>query len=405
LKVAILDLFGGSGGVGRCTREILRQLDADGVRTILCGQSHVVDSFKVCREETPNLRAANLERPKFSLRSLRLKIAGKYGSHSSLLANTLLQETMTAACAMENCLRMPTLVNYPQVIGPPSGHKDFCIFLHDLNWRLYPGNFQDPDLTDRNCRGWAERASKIITNSECTRDEVIESYQCASDKVVAAPLAPFRENNNQKFEAAQYLSLLGLRPGNFHLFPGVWGLHKGHDTLTEAMEISQDTIPVVVTCGKPLDGRTGGTGALAAMRSSLAARWDKLIAEKKLVVVSSVSELEMQALRDGCRAYVLPSQYEGFGFPLVEAIYHFRPAIVSDIKAHKEILNRYSQYKLASLFPPNSSSALASELDRAASEPVPPPKDWQKNIEATWSWKNAVQTILSALGPEAAMKQ
>jgi glycosyltransferase involved in cell wall biosynthesis len=196
-----------------------------------------------------------------------------------------------------------------------------------------------------------------------------------------------------------------LLAGRFYLFPGVFGLHKGHDTLTEAIEMSQGADPVVVTCGKPLNGIMGGTGALTAMRRSLAARWDKLIAAKKLVVVGGVSELEMQALRDGCRAYVLPSQYEGFGFPLVEAIYHHRPAIVSDIEAHREILNRYSQYKLATLFPPDSSGALAGELNRITSKPVQTPRDWKMGIEATWSWKNTVRGILAALTSETAFKR
>jgi alpha-1,3-rhamnosyl/mannosyltransferase len=406
LRVVILDLFGASGGVGRCTREILQQLEKDRLPAVLCGQSHVVDSFKDRRQGMLNLCVANLEQPKFSLKSFRIKLASRSKSNSSRLADVLLQETMKAVSVRDGCLPRPILVNYPQVIAPPSNHKGFCIFLHDLNWRLYPGNFRDPELTDRNCRGWMERASKVITNSECTRHEVIEYYQCDPDKIVAAPLAPFVENISKDFDKSQYLATLGLMAGRFHLFPGVWGLHKGHDTLTEAIEMCQQGAdPVVVTCGKPLNWMSDSNGALVAMRSSLAARWDKLIAKKKLVVVGGASELEMQALRVGCRGYVIPSQYEGFGFPLVEAIYHHRPAIVSDIKAHKEILNRYSQYKLATLFPPDSSSTLAAELNRVYSETTQVPNDWQKIIEATWSWKNTVQKILSALTSAAALKQ
>jgi len=404
LRVVILDLFGGSGGVGRCTRELLRQLETERVPTVLCGQSHVVDSFKATWQATPNLHFENLEQPKFSLKSLRIKLASRCESSSPRLADALLQGTKKAAFIGKDAW-VPILVNYPQVIAPPSRHKGFCVFLHDLNWRLYPGNFPDPELTDRNCRGWVERARKVITNSECTRNEVIKHYQCAADKVVAAPLAPFDEKISSGFAPSQYLASLGLLAGRFYLFPGVFGLHKGHDTLTEAIEMSQGADPVVVTCGKPLNGIMGGTGALTAMRRSLAARWDKLIAAKKLVVVGGVSELEMQALRDGCRAYVLPSQYEGFGFPLVEAIYHHRPAIVSDIEAHREILNRYSQYKLATLFPPDSSGALAGELDRITSKPVQTPRDWKMGIEATWSWKNTVRGILAALTSETAFKR
>lgn len=405
MRVVILDLFGGSGGVGRCTREIIRRLGAERVPTVLCGRSHVVDSFNYGQQAMPYLRVANLERPKFSLTSIRIKLASRAESNSPRLADALLRGTMKATSAGERVLRTPIFVNYPQVIAPPSRHENFCVFLHDLNWRLYPGNFPDAELTDRNCRGWVERAAKVITNSECTRDEVIERYQCAPEKVVPAPLAPFDEPITEDFNASNYLTSLGLMAGHFYLFPGVFGLHKGHDTLTEAVEMSQGADPVVVTCGKPLHGIMNTTGALAAMRRSLADRWEKLIAQKNLVVVGGVSELEMQALRGGCRAYVLPSQYEGFGFPLVEAIYQHRPALVSDIKAHQEILNRYPQYKLATLFPPGSSGALAAELNRDFSQPEPMPENWRTSIEATWSWKHAVQKILSALTSASALKQ
>jgi glycosyltransferase involved in cell wall biosynthesis len=394
LKVVILDLFGGSGGVGRCTREILRQLAMENVPAMLAGQSHVVDSFRNGWKLPADLRLANLEQPKFSLKSLKIKFAARCKSSSSQLANVLLEETIKAA-GHENSL--PVLVNYPQVIAPPTRREKFSVLLHDLNWRLYPGNFQEPELADRNCRGWVERAAKIITNSECTRNEVIERYGCDPRKVIAAPLAPFADGTGENFDAAGYLASLGLVAGRFHLFPGVFGLHKGQDVLTEAIEISQAADPVVVTCGRPLDGIDGSTNALAAMRRALASRWDKLVTQKKLVVVSGVPEPKMRALRNGCRAYVLPSQYEGYGFPLAEAVWHHRPAIVSDITAHREILNRYPQYKLATLFPPGAAEALAEKLNQDASNPIPKPADWQKQIETAWSWKNTVQKILSTL--------
>jgi glycosyltransferase involved in cell wall biosynthesis len=405
LSAIILDLFGGSGGVGRCTREILRQLEVENVPTMLCGQSHVVDSFTDCRQTVPSLRLANLERPKLSLKSLKIKSASRSGSRSPWLANVLLDETAKCASSGANGLPMRIFVNYPQVIAPPTRHPEFCVFIHDLNWRLYPGNFSDPDLTDRNCRGWVERATKVIANSDCTRDEIIQRYQCAPEQVLAAPLAPFQQQLPQDFDALTYLSGLGLNAGHFNLFPGVWGLHKGHATLTEAIEISRGIYPVVVTCGMPLDGIHVSTTAVAALRNSLAARWDKLISEKKLVVVSRVSETGMQALRAGCRAYVLPAQYEGYGFPLAEAIYYYRPVIVSDIKAHREILARYPQYKLATFFPADSSGTLAEKLHDIDDRPLTLPKDWQKSIETTWSWKNTIRVILPALNADAGLKQ
>jgi hypothetical protein len=396
LSIVILDLFGGSGGVGRCTREILRQLEHDRISSTLCGRSHVIDSFTSAQPQTAFVQFANLEQPKLSLRSLNLKLAARSGPDSPKLANTLLHQSRKAATVAADPFNIPILVNYPQLIAPPSNPEIFGVFIHDLNWRLYPGNFPNPEQTDRNCRGWVERATRVVTNSECTRDEILQHYNCNPEKVIAAPLAPFRGNPTQKTDSTKYLAGLGLVANQFYLYPGVWGLHKGHETLITALESTQNADPVVVTCGHPLDGLTGTPSALAAKRRSLANRWENLVAKRKLVVVRGITDLEMQTLREGCRAYVLPSEYEGFGFPLVEAIYHHRPALVSDIQAHQEILGRYPQYQMAIKFKATSGESFAAELSRVP-EAGPAPVGWQSDIEATWSWHHTVQRILTAL--------
>lgn len=396
-SIIYLDTFGASGGVGRCTRELLRQLEREAVPTLLCGRSHVVDSFKTYHPATRFLQYANLDRPRFRPGAIAIKLAAKSAANSPRLADTLLKESRKAGLRWDRNSAGPVLVNYPQVLAPPSETGAFCVLLHDLNWREYPGNFPDPELTDRNCRGWVERAAKVITNSECTRDEVIKHYDCAPDKVVAAPLAPFAVKTAYGFDAEKYLKSLGLVAGRFYLYPSVWGLHKGHNTLTAALEQSQESDPVVVTCGQPLEGINSSPNPIAALRRSLADRWATLLAAKKLVIVQGISDGELQALRDACRAYVLPSEYEGYGFPLAEAVYHHRPALVSDIKAHREILDRYPLYQLATWFSPTASESLAVELRRAAPQLVTMPTGWQRSIEATWSWKNTVDRMLQGM--------
>ncbi len=190
MKAVIVDLFGASGGVGRCTYEILQQMEADEVPAVLVGQSHVVDSFRERLPAMQHLSMVNLEHPKFSLKSLKIKQAARNAAGSPRLADTLLLEARKAVRG-QSATSAPILVNYPQIAAPPTVRSEFSILIHDLNWRLYPGNFPDPDLIDRNCRGWVDRAVKVIANSECTRDEIIERYACAPNKVMAAPLAPF----------------------------------------------------------------------------------------------------------------------------------------------------------------------------------------------------------------------
>lgn len=392
MDMAILDLFGGSGGVGRCTCEILRQLSLEQTPIMLCGRSHVVDSVMGRAGKLEHVDFFNLELPRGDMGALKIKFLGKYASQSGWFSNALMER---ATRKINNGSQV--IVNYPQVIPPPTGNYQFSIFVHDVNWKHYPGNFDNAANIDRWGRGWIEKASKVFVNSEFTRTDLIEQYKCNPEKVIAAPLAPFDEKITKNTSAQEDVVLggLGLEANRYYLFPAVWGIHKGYDTLTSALEQCAETDPVVVTCGEALANIQKSTREIAQMRQSLAPRWEKLKAQRKIVVQTGVSDMQMGVLRRNCKAYVLPSHYEGFGFPLVEAVYHHRPAIVSAIPAHQEILNRYSQYKLATMFDPKSSEALAKQLHANPTAPGQLPDEWRESIKKTWSWADTVRRIRS----------
>jgi glycosyltransferase involved in cell wall biosynthesis len=174
-------------------------------------------------------------------------------------------------------------------------------------------------------------------------------------------------------------------------------MHKGFRTLTEALERTEKTDPVVVTCGYPLDGIENSTPSLAELRRELWPRWEKLIADGRLIVMRNLLDDQLRRLRSQCKAFVLPSEYEGFGLPLVEAVYHHRAAIATSIPAHMEILTRYPQYRLATVFEPGSAEVLARNLNQDRVDVSPEPERWKEEIDETWSWLHAVRRILTAL--------
>ncbi len=392
----ILDFNGVRSGVGRCTIEIIQQLENDGIPTLLTGCDEFVHRFPArfaARfSKLRHIQFRSLDRPRFGFHHLRIrhlrKSTGDRGRYSDLLIKLARQK----AEALLPKGQRGMLINYPQFTPPPSRERGFAVFIHDLNWRHFPENFPDPAMIDEWCGAWVERAGKVVTNSEFTRMEIIGRFGCAPDKVIAAPLAPFTEPVSG--ETTDVLARLGLAPGKFFLYPNGWGLHKGFDLLTDAIEAAGDSLPVVVTCGRPV----GLPSGIMRLHSSLSQRWNRLIEQKRLVVSDWLTDQELQVLRTRCRAYVLPNRFEGYGFPLAEAIYHYRPAIVSDIPAHREILNRYSQYHLARIFSPSEAGALAMELARPMPESLPIPEGWKQEIEATWSWRHTVGRLVQALG-------
>ena len=393
----ILDFYGPGSGVGRCTIEILRELESMAVPTLLAGHFYETSRLQQCLSSPKHIRFQSLDRPRYRVAHLQVSLYRRFFRRQGCFSDVMLRLARQTGDALMPPEQRKILVNFPQVMPSPERERGFSVFIHDLNWLHYPGNFRDPALTDRWCRGWVERADRVLTNSEFTRREVIEHYLCPPEKVVAAPLAPHVETTAlEPSIASRTLARLGLVSGKFFLFPNGWGVHKGYDTLTDAMELADGIDPVVVTCGSPARDNPWLTPGINRARASLVARWKQLAAQKRLIITDSLPEPEIQALRLHCKAFVLPSRFEGFGFPLVEAVYNHRPAIVSDIPAHREILDRYPRYRLAQLFPAGSVEKLAAELQRpVATSPVP--DGWSESINAVWSWRQTVAKILQAI--------
>lgn len=368
------------------------ELESQAVPTLHTGLSRFIRDFPPRLPGLKHIEFRSLDRPRWSPDYFRVRYHRKKYAQSRRFGDLLIR--LARKRAVQRGDASSILVNFPQAFPAPERETGFSVMIHDLNWLHYPGNFNDPDTTDRWCRQWVERAHRVVAVSEFTRAELIEHYQCPPEKIVAAPLAPFDEVETTP--AGETLAGLGLVAGRFYFYPAIWGMHKGQDVLTSALEQAGKTDPVVVTLGDPAKLIDYNPPGIASLRASLVSRWPKLVAQKRLVVLDNLSETAMQTLRLHCKAFVLPSQFEGFGFPMVEAVYLHRPAIVAEIPAYTEILRRYPQYRLATLFPPKSSETLAGLLNN---QPLPSPSmpaGWQQGVTDTWSWRHMVGRLMDA---------
>ena len=88
--------------------------------------------------------------------------------------------------------------------------------------------------------------------------------------------------------------------------------------------------------------------------------------EKGLSVISTgfVDESTKNTLYENCAVFVLPSHYEGFGMPIVEAAYFNAPLALSDIPVFREVAGSSAQY-----FDPNDSLDIAEKILKASRSP------------------------------------
>ncbi len=202
------------------------------------------------------------------------------------------------------------------------------ISVMDVSYLRFPEMFTAPDLYQ--LRNWTQysvaKAKRVLTISDSSRDDIIKAYKTPKEKVVTVypgikiihSLEPRVFGMNQ-MKAKYHIS------DKYVLFVGTLQPRKNIVRLVEAFSRLDDKELQLV-----IIGRRG---------------WqyeDILAAPEKFGVVDSVKFLEnvpdedLDVFYQHALCYVLPSLYEGFGLPVLEAMRRGCPVITSNISSLPE---------------------------------------------------------------------
>ncbi|HEX5480078.1 MAG TPA: glycosyltransferase family 1 protein, partial [Dehalococcoidia bacterium] len=152
----------------------------------------------------------------------------------------------------------------------------------------------------------ARRADAIVVPSERTKADAMELYDVASDKITVA------------LHGVDPVFAPGDERGGYALFVGA--VQQRKDPLKALALAREAGLPLVVV-GPKKDAR-------------LAAQLKREGAD----VRGYVAQAELAALYRGAAALVLPSRYEGFGIPALEAMASGTPVVVSGDAALREVV-------------------------------------------------------------------
>ena len=137
-------------------------------------------------------------------------------------------------------------------------------------------------------------------------------------------------------------------------------------------------------------GRAGGTNGEFRKETLRAIR--ELGLSSDVVFTEYVAEEDLPAYYSGAQCFILPSLYEGFGFPPLEAMACGCPVIVSNVAALPEVVGN-----AALLINPNDTSSLASALRAILTDKDLKQRLVLKGLEHAklFSWEKAARETLS----------
>ncbi|WP_296265284.1 glycosyltransferase family 4 protein [Pseudomonas sp. UBA6562] len=175
-----------------------------------------------------------------------------------------------------------------------------------------------------------QRADRLITDSEFTRQELAAYFDWPLDRIDAVPLASSSAfHPREAAELQPTLARHGLMPGGYSLFVGTIEPRKNIETLLDAYQ----RLPSHTRARWPLVL----TGYQGWRSDSIHQRLESARREGWAHYLGFVPGHELPLLFAGARLFTFPSLYEGFGLPVLEAMSSGVPVVCSNTSSLPEV--------------------------------------------------------------------
>ena len=220
----------------------------------------------------------------------------------------------------------PTHNNAVELL-PYIGQTPLVITVHDMTHELFSSCFPASDPSSARKRIYAQRADRIIAISECTKNDLVRLFNISPDKIDVVHhgnslLLPKNADAIQLDIPERYVLFVGGRNG-----------YKNFKRFAEAFAIAAAEDPQLhLICA--------GGGAFS--EAELTHLQQLGIAERCLQ--RWVTDEELAVLYNRAQAFVYPSEYEGFGLPLLEAYECGAPVLCANASCFPEIAERGALY-------------------------------------------------------------
>jgi glycosyltransferase involved in cell wall biosynthesis len=285
----------------------------------------------------------------------------------------------------EMARRPPDILFVPAHVLPLIHPRRSVVTIHDLGY-LYYADAHRP--FDRWYLHWStsyhvRAASHLIADSQTTRDDLIRHYRAAPERVTVVP-----PGCDEVFHPLTDEDRLAQAKGRYGIH-GDYLLHVG-------------TVQPRKNLGRLLDAfaRLGGkvqlvlVGKWGWMYDRIFRRVEELELGDRVLFTGHVPQEDLPSLMSGARLLVMPSLYEGFGLPVVEAMASGTPVVCSNASSLPEVAG-----DAALLVDPLDVEALAEAMRRLLEDQELRAELIARGLQRArhFSWPRCARQVLSIL--------
>lgn len=200
-----------------------------------------------------------------------------------------------------------------------------------------------------------ERSTLIQTNSEFCKQQLIDEFDASPSQVFTISL-PLHKRFEHIETGRLPEQLVGLE-NQYFLYPANYWLHKNHACLLEGYARYKEKA-----------GANGYhlvlTGQIEENGRKVAQRISQLGLSNSIHQIGHLDLPSFKAVWEQAHSLIFPSKYEGFGLPLLEALYFKKPVACSDSPYATKQLARFALKVSA-----DSSSAWANAISELQHNP------------------------------------
>lgn len=202
--------------------------------------------------------------------------------------------------------------------------------IHDVGYLHVPETYPlgAAESFDRAVRQGLSYVDHVVTDSEHAKAAIVEAYNISEDRITVIHLGVSR------YIRALDSNLIGAQTAITHtpflLYVGEITPRKNLLRLLQAFQMLSSRVPHSLFLA-------GGSTAFPSYAAEVGAEIVRLGLEQRVSLLGFQTDDQINQLYSECDAFVFPSLYEGFGYPIVEAMSFGKPIVASNVASIPEI--------------------------------------------------------------------